>query len=41
MCALALGLGYVGAGAAEAFQTGPNYDDLGLLARVLFLSVVI
>jgi hypothetical protein len=39
--ALALGLGYLGAGAAEAFQTGPNYDDLGLLARVLFLSVVI
>jgi hypothetical protein len=38
VCALALGLGYVGAGAAEAFQTGPN---LGLLAIVLFLSVVI
>jgi hypothetical protein len=38
--ALALGLGYLGAGAAEAFQTGPNYDDLGLLAVVLFRSVV-
>ena len=41
VCALALGLGYLGAGATEAFRTGPNYDDLGLLARVLFLSVVI
>lgn len=34
-------IGYLGAGATEAFQTGPNYDDVGLLAIVLFLSVVI
>jgi preprotein translocase SecF subunit len=41
VCTLALGLGYLGAGAIEAFQTGPNYLDLGLLAVVLFVSVVI
>jgi hypothetical protein len=40
VCTLALGLGYLGAGATEAFRTGPNYDDLGLLALVLFRSVV-
>ena len=38
---LALGLGYLGVGAIEAFQTGPDYLDLGLLAVVLFVSVVI
>jgi hypothetical protein len=41
VCTLALGLGYLGAGAIEAFQTGPNYADFGLLAVVLFVSVVI
>jgi len=41
VCTLALGLGYLGAGAIEAFQTGPDYLDLGLLAVVLFVSVVI
>ena len=41
VCTLALGLGYLGAGVIEAFQTGPKYLDLGLLAVVLFISVVI
>jgi hypothetical protein len=41
VCTLALGLGYLGAGAIEAFQTGPDYLDLGLLAVVLFASIVI
>jgi hypothetical protein len=41
VCTLALGLGYLGAGAIEAFQTGPDYIDLGLLAVVLFASIVI
>jgi hypothetical protein len=41
VCTLALGLGYLGAGAIEAFQTGPDYLDLGLLAGVLVVSVVI
>jgi hypothetical protein len=41
VCTLALGLGYLGAGAIEAFQTGPDYVDLGLLAGVLVVSVVI
>ena len=39
VCTLALGLGYLGAGAIEAFQTGPDYLDLGLLAVALFVSV--
>jgi hypothetical protein len=41
VCTLALGLGYLGAGAIEAFQTGPDYVDLGVLAGVLVVSVVI
>jgi hypothetical protein len=41
VCTLAVGLGYFGAGTIDAFQTGPNYLDLGLLAVVLFVSVVI
>jgi uncharacterized membrane protein len=41
VCTLVLGLGYLGAGAIEAFQTGPNYVHLGLVAAVLFVSVVI
>jgi hypothetical protein len=41
VCTLALGLGYLGAGATEAFQTGPGYLDLSLLAGVLVVSVVI
>ena len=41
VCTLALGLGYLGAGTIEAFQTGPDSIDLGLLAVVLFASIVI
>jgi hypothetical protein len=41
VCVLALGLACLGAGAIGAFQTGPNYVDLGLLAAVLFASIVI
>jgi hypothetical protein len=41
VCTLALGLGYLGAGAIEAFQTGPDYLDLGLLAAVVLGAVVI
>jgi hypothetical protein len=41
VCTMALGLGYLGAGAIEAFQTGPDYIDLGLLAVVLFGSVMV
>jgi hypothetical protein len=41
VCTLALGLGYLGAGAIAALQTGPAYLDLGLLAVVAFVSVVI
>jgi hypothetical protein len=41
VCTLALGLGYLGAGAIDAFQTGANYVDLGLLLLVLIVSVVI
>jgi hypothetical protein len=38
---LALGLVYFLAGVAGAFQTGPDYLDLGLLALVLLASIVI
>jgi hypothetical protein len=38
---LALGLVYFLAGVASAFQTGPDYLDLGLLALVLLASIVI
>jgi hypothetical protein len=41
VCTLALGLGYLGAGAIAALQTGPAYLDLGLLILVVFVSVVI
>ena len=41
VCMLALGLGYLGAGVIGTAQTGPDYLDLGLLAVVLFVSVVI
>ena len=40
VCTLAIGIGYLGAGAIDAFQTGPDYVDLGLLAVVLFALVV-
>ena len=38
---LALGLVYLVAGAIDAFQTGPDYLDLGLLAVVLIASIAI
>ena len=41
VCMLALGLGYLGAGAIDTAQQGIDYIDLGLLAVVLFGSVVI
>ena len=41
VCTLALGLGYLGAGALAAFQMGPDYLDLGLLAGVALVTMVI
>jgi hypothetical protein len=41
VCTLALGLGYLGAGAIEAFRVGPDFLDLGLLAAVVLATVVI
>jgi hypothetical protein len=41
VCTLAIGVGYLGAGAIDTFQTGPDYLDLGLLASGVFLSVLI
>jgi hypothetical protein len=41
VCTLALGLGCLGAGAIDAFQTGPDGLDLGLLAVVLVASIVV
>jgi hypothetical protein len=41
VCTLALGLGYLGAGVIAALQTGPAYLELGLLAVVVLVSVVI
>jgi hypothetical protein len=41
VCMLALGLGYLSAGAFAAAHTGPAYLDLGLLVVVLFVSVMI
>jgi hypothetical protein len=38
---LAIGVGYVGAGAIDAAQTGVDYLDLGLLAGVLLVAAVI
>jgi hypothetical protein len=41
VCTLALGLGYLGAGALAALQRGPDHVDLGLLAGVALVAVVI
>ena len=41
VCILVLGLSSLGAGAIDAFQTGPDYLDAGLFAAVLFVSVMI
>ena len=40
VCTLAIGLGYLGAGAIAAAQTGVDYVDLGLLGAVLVGLVV-
>jgi hypothetical protein len=40
-CSLPLGLAYLGSGLIGAMQTGPDYLDLGLLAIVLLVSIVI
>jgi hypothetical protein len=40
-CALPFGLACLGAGLIGAVQTGPDYLDLGLLAIVLLVSIVI
>jgi hypothetical protein len=41
VCTLALGVGYLGAGAIDAFQAGPDLLDFGLLAVVLLVSIAI
>jgi hypothetical protein len=41
VCTLALGLGYLAAGAVAAFQTGPDFVDLGLLAGVALAAILI
>jgi choline-glycine betaine transporter len=41
VCTLAIGVGYLGAGAIDAFQTGADYLDLGLLVVVLLVLVVL
>jgi hypothetical protein len=41
VCALALGLGFLGAGAIDAVETGPDWLDLGLLALVVLASIII
>ena len=41
VCSLAVGIGYLAAGAIEAFTAGIDYLDLGLLGVVLLVAVVI
>jgi hypothetical protein len=41
VCTLALGFGYLGAGAIDAYQTGLDYLDLGLLAAAVLGTVVL
>jgi len=41
VCTLAIGVGYLGAGVIDAFQTGVDYLDLALLAGVVLVAVVI
>jgi hypothetical protein len=41
VCTLAIGLGYLGAGAIEAFETGADLLDIALLGVVLLVSVLI
>jgi hypothetical protein len=41
ICTLALGAVRLGAGTIEAFRTAPDYLDLGLLALVMLVSIVV
>ena len=41
VCVLSLGLGYLGAGSIDAYQQGLAASDLGLLAAVLVLTLVV
>ena len=41
VCTLAFGLGYLAAGAVAAFETEPDLMDLGLLAGVALVALVI
>lgn len=41
VCTAAIGVGYLGAGLIAAVQTGPDFLDLGLLAGVLLVAVVV
>jgi hypothetical protein len=41
ICTMALGVGYLGAGVIAAFETRPDYLDLGVLAGVVLVAVVI
>jgi ABC-type multidrug transport system permease subunit len=41
VCTLALGLGYLGAGVIAAFQAGLDLLDLGVLAGVVLVAIVI
>jgi hypothetical protein len=41
VCTFAIGVGYLGAGAIGAVQTGPDVLDLGLLAGVLVVAAMV
>jgi hypothetical protein len=41
VCAFALGVGFLVTGTIHAYQEGPNYVDLGLVAGVLLGSLLI
>jgi hypothetical protein len=41
VCTLALGVGHLGAGAIAAFETRPDFLDLGVLAGVALVAAVI
>jgi len=41
VCVLSLGLGYVGAGSIDAYRQGVEAIDVGLLAVVLVLTLVV
>lgn len=41
VCTLAIGVGYLGAGLITAVQTGPDFLDVGLLAGVLLVAVMV